>query len=273
MNIRRFHTKTQIFVCFKKGKGWALSLRSRSLGRGSRAPAPRFPRVRVRGLTPQRCSIGTLATSNRSSRSRPELQTEAETGPAPSVTAAGANCPFQGQRGNAPSGVEVAVPDPAVPGKVRVGFLEEVTAEGATSEGGRVPGPKEGPGGESLLRAQPSNPTGAAAVPGPEGGSPGPPGSCASPRVRPGPAVEPPLQEASPGRGSFTRKRTTRPRSDGQTGREVRPTQGPRRRHRPANEGTLPDQMPSFSQGLFSILINMYIHVNIHISHGSPWLL
>lgn len=48
-------------------------------------------------------------------------------------------------------GGEFAVRDPAVPGKVRVGFLEEVTAEGATSAGGRVPGPKEGPGEERFL--------------------------------------------------------------------------------------------------------------------------
>lgn len=96
--------------------------------------------------------------------------------------------------------MEVAVPDPAVPGKVRVGFLEEATAEGATSEAGRVPGPKEGPGGESFLRAQPSNPTGAAAVPGPEGGSPGPARQLRFPQ-----------SAAGPGRGAAAAGGPTRP--------------------------------------------------------------
>ena len=165
-----------------------------------------------------------------------------------SVTAAGANRSLQRQRGNAPCGVEFAVRDPAVPGKVRVGFLEEVTAEGATSAGGRVPGPKDGPGGESFLSPA-LHPLGAAAVPGPEGGSPGRPGSCASPRMRLRPALEPPMQEAPPGRGSFTRKRTTRPRPDGQTGKEARPTQGSRQRHRPTRKGPYPTKCLAFIRG------------------------
>lgn len=116
------------------------------------------------------------------------------------MTAAGANRTFQGQRGSAPSGVEVSVPDPAVPGKAGVGFLEEATAEGATSEGGRVPGPQECPGGESFLRGQPSNPTGAAAVPGPEGGSPGPARQLRFPQ-----------SAAVPGRGAAAAGGLTRP--------------------------------------------------------------
>ena len=112
------------------------------MGGAAERRTPPFPRVRVRGLTPQRCSIPTLVTSNRSLRSRPELQADAEIGPAPSVAAAGANYTFQGQRGNALRGVEFAVRDPAVPGKVRVGFLKRSQLRGLLQQEDGYQAPK-----------------------------------------------------------------------------------------------------------------------------------
>lgn len=86
-----------------------------------------------------------------------------------------------------------------MPRNVRVGFLEEVTADGAVSQGGEVPGTKDGRLEESFLGIRhPRGPPGAAAVPGPDG---------ACPKARPGsqfpqeaPGCRPQSEDGPPGR-------------------------------------------------------------------------
>lgn len=56
----------------------------------------------------------------------------------------------------------------AVPWKVGAGFQEEVTADGAALEGGKVPGAEKTHLGKAPTGTTPRRPPGAAAVPGPD---------------------------------------------------------------------------------------------------------